>query len=160
MTSNTWTLEKIVSGGQTGVDRAGLDAAMTVGIPVGGWIPKGRRTEDGPLDVCYPLMETRSPQYRVRTGWNVRDTDGTLILTIGVPEGGTAHTVQKCHHFNKPVLVVDLEAGHDLDEMDAWIIENRIRVLNIAGPRASKQPTIYNRACSILQALFRRFHRP
>lgn len=160
MDTATWKLDKIVSGGQTGVDRAGLDAAMSVGLPVGGWIPRGRRTEAGPLDSRYPLIETRSPQYRVRTGWNVRDTDGTLVLTMGAPEGGTAHTVEKCHHFNKPVLVVDLETGYDLACMTSWIVDNRIRVLNVAGPRASKQPLIYARSLAILQPLFTRFHRP
>lgn len=85
---------KIISGGQTGVDRAALDAALQLGIPCGGWCPKGRKAKDGPIPDRYPLKETESGSYPVRTEMNVRDSDGTLILTWGRPTGGTALTVR------------------------------------------------------------------
>src|SRR5436305_1193025 len=83
----------IFSGGQTGVDRAALDVALELGIPCSGWCPRGRRAEDGTIPPRYPLQETRSLAYPVRTRWNVRDSDGTLILTRGRPDRGTALTI-------------------------------------------------------------------
>jgi hypothetical protein len=88
---------KIISGGQTGVDRAALDAALALNIPCGGWCPKGRKAEDGPIPERYPLQETSSADYRVRTEKNVTDSDGTLILTRGPVTGGTAYTVIVSH---------------------------------------------------------------
>src|SRR5438105_15558458 len=87
-------LHKIVSGGQTGVDRAALDVALELGMPCGGWCPRGRRAEDGPITDRYPLSETPWSGYPQRTGWNVRDADGTLILTMGQADRGTALTQQ------------------------------------------------------------------
>ena len=92
----SFLVEKIVSGGQTGVDRAALDVALELGIPCGGWCPRGRRAEDGALSARYPLMETPSDDYVQRTTWNIRDSDGTLILTRGEPTGGTAQTALIC----------------------------------------------------------------
>ncbi|PSQ85488.1 MAG: molybdenum cofactor carrier, partial [Bacteroidetes bacterium QH_2_63_10] len=86
-------MRKIISGGQTGVDRAALDAALAFNVPVGGWCPKGRRAEDGQIPDRYPLEETPSEAYEQRTAWNVRDSDGTLIITDGSLEGGTALTM-------------------------------------------------------------------
>src|SRR5512132_1315628 len=85
-------LVRIVSGGQTGVDRAALDAAMAFGLACGGWVPRGRRAEDGAVPPRYPMRETRGYTYAERTRRNVRDSDGTLILTRGRPTGGTALT--------------------------------------------------------------------
>ena len=85
---------KIISGGQTGVDRAALDVAIHQGLPHGGWCPSGRRAEDGSIDAIYTLQETASRDYPCRTKWNVRDSDATLILYLGVPEGGTAYTIR------------------------------------------------------------------
>jgi hypothetical protein len=79
----TSTLEKIISGGQTGVDRGALDAALEASFPCGGWCPKGRKAEDGPIPARYPLKEMDGPAYRLRTERNVRDSDGTLILFFG-----------------------------------------------------------------------------
>src|SRR5262245_55320595 len=101
------TLE-IRSGGQTGVDRAALDVALELGLPCGGWCPRGRRAEDGPIPDHYPLRETRSPAYPVRTRWNVRDSDGTLILTRGRPDRGTLLTEELARDMGKPLLVVGL----------------------------------------------------
>src|SRR5512136_1042597 len=82
---------KIISGGQTGVDRAALDVALELGISSGGWCPKGRKAEDGPIDIRYPVRETTSANYSVRTGRNVRESDGTLVLTgLGRASAGTA----------------------------------------------------------------------
>ena len=94
-------LHKIVSGGQTGVDRAALDVALELGLPCGGWCPQGRRAEDGPIDPRYPLRETRAAAYPVRTRWNVRDSDGTLILTRGRPDRGTALTADLAKRLGK-----------------------------------------------------------
>lgn len=81
-------MEKIVSGGQTGVDRAGLDFAIALGIPHGGWCPKGRKAEDGPIDNRYQLQETPRADYLQRTEWNVRDNDGTVIFTVNATLSG------------------------------------------------------------------------
>ena len=100
---------QIISGGQSGVDRAALDAAREMGVPVGGWCPKGRRAEDGAIAACYPLDETPSDQYAQRTEWNIRDSDGTLVLTFGPPTGGTALTVRLADRLGKRCLVLDLK---------------------------------------------------
>src|SRR2546429_554237 len=100
-------LSKIISGGQTGVDRAALDVALELGLPCGGWCPRGRRAEDGPIDSRYPLRETNALAYPVRTRWNVRDSDGTLILTRGRPDRGTALTRDLAERMGKPLLTVD-----------------------------------------------------
>src|SRR5437660_8666127 len=97
---------KLISGGQTGVDRAALDVALELGLPCGGWCPRGRKAEDGVIPDRYPLAETPSPSYRQRTRWNVRDSDGTLILVRGRPTGGTALTLASARRLGKPVLVV------------------------------------------------------
>jgi hypothetical protein len=146
-------VRKIVSGGQTGVDRAALDAAIELGIPCGGWCPRGRRAEDGVIPVGYPLRETLSSAYPERTAWNVRDSDGTLVLTPAAPRGGTALTVSLARRAARPVLVVDLDAGADVVRVRAWLHENEIRVLNVAGPRESEAPGIHDRAAAFLREL-------
>jgi hypothetical protein len=146
-------VRKIVSGGQTGVDRGALDAAVELGIPCGGWCPRDRRAEDGVIPVGYPLRETPSPAYPERTAWNVRDSDGTLILTRGAPRGGTALTISLGRRAARPVLVVDLDAGADVVRVRGWLDENEIRVLNVAGPRESEAPGIHDRALAFLREL-------
>lgn len=135
------SLRKIVSGGQTGVDRAALDVAMELSIESGGWCPKGRKAEDGKIDNKYPLQETPSDDYAQRTEWNVRDSDGTLILAFHEISGGTQFTVEMAHKYKKPCLVQDLQdSGPDPDAFWKWLEENRICTLNIAGPRQSHDP--------------------
>ena len=147
-------VEKIVSGGQSGVDRAALDVALSLAIPCGGWCPKGRKAEDGLIDPRYPLMETPSEDYAQRTEWNVRDSDGTLILSDGGLTGGTAQTVDAARRLGKPQLMLELSAQPPPLVVQAWTNANRVRVLNIAGPRESKRPGIYARAAAFLKAVF------
>lgn len=143
---------KIVSGGQTGVDRAALDVALELGLPCGGWCPQGRRAEDGPIAPCYPLRETPWDGYPQRTEWNVRDSDGTLVLTRGQPDRGTALTVKLAQQRKKPCLVVDLEKP-DVGAVRNWVEMNRIETLNVAGPRESSAPGIQEQAADLLRHL-------
>jgi hypothetical protein len=145
-------LQKIVSGGQTGVDRAALDTAMAHGVDVGGWCPKGRRAEDGDIPERYPLKETPRAAYEQRTAWNVRDSDGTLIITDGALEGGTALTLSEAEQQGRAVLHVHLDAPVPVEMIRAWGEEHDVRVLNVAGPRASEVEGIYEAACAILDA--------
>ncbi len=145
---------KIVSGGQTGVDRAALDVAAEAGLVRGGWCPRGRLAEDGPIAASYPLEETPSSRYAQRTHWNVRDSDGTLILSSGPLSGGTALTARAAQQQGKPVHVVDLETGRDVGATIAWLAAEQIDTLNVAGPRASGSPGIYERARVFLLGLF------
>lgn len=145
---------KIISGGQTGVDRAGLDVAMERGLACGGWCPKGRKTEAGPLPEQYPLQETKSATYAERTRLNVCDSDGTLILTRSKPKGGTALTLELAKKMKKPVLVLDLSEDPDPKTVRQWAKRHKVKVLNIAGPRASENPGIYDDAAEFLRELF------
>jgi len=147
-------LKKIVSGGQTGADRAALDAAMDAGVDTGGWCPRGRRAEDGPISTKYPLRETTSPDVRQRTAWNVRDSDGTLILLLDDADQGTEFTRQKAHDLGRPVVEVVLPAGpYCMRRMCRWMAANEIRVMNVAGPRESNAPGVYAAARAFLSAL-------
>ena len=148
-------LVKIVSGGQSGVDRAALDIALELGLPCGGWCPKGRAAEDGTIPQKYPLTETPREAHEQRTEWNVRDSDGTLILTRGEPTGGTAYTILMAKKHSKPVLIVDFEHSVDPETVRGWIGKNRIRTLNVAGPRISKEPLIYDDVRTFLPRVLR-----
>ncbi len=150
------TFEKVISGGQTGVDRAALDAARSAGIACGGWCPHGRRAEDGTIPAHYPLQETPSGAYSERTRRNVLDADGTLILVVGPLSGGTALTRSLARQHDKPWLVVDLETNASPRAVCDWLDANRIRVLNVAGPRESGSPGIYERAGAFLDKIFHR----
>jgi len=143
-------LTRILSGGQTGVDRAALDAAIEFGIPHGGWCPKDRMAEDGRIPLKYRLKETFSPDYAVRTRLNVRDADGTLILYREPLEGGTALTWQFAVEMEKPVLLVELGFPPVFEAFRLWLLENSIRTLNIAGPRESQRPGISKEAKSLV----------
>ena len=144
-------LDKIISGGQTGVDRAALDSAIALDIPHGGWCPAGRRAEDGTIPARYHLVETDAPEYVDRTRKNVEDSDGTLILNSKQLEGGTAATLAFARSLNKPVMVIDLDDPPETDAIRNWLAANRIKHCNVAGPRESKRPGIYRQTCSYLR---------
>lgn len=144
---------KIVSGGQTGVDRAALDVAIRLGIACGGWMPRGRRAEDGPLPFRYPVQETHSRGYASRTRRNVADGDATLILTRGPPSGGTALTVACAAALGRLHRIVDLQGAPVPADIRAWLCDNAVGILNVAGPRESTTPGIYDQAAAFLQAV-------
>ena len=154
-------IRMVVSGGQTGVDRAALDAAREQGFAIGGWCPQGRRAEDGRIPARYPLVETPLAVYRQRTLWNVRDSDGTLILYFGSLNGGTALTAEFAIYRGKPLMKLDL---HSLGRMEdpfssalAWIRHERIEVLNAAGPREPTDgPSVYAPAKAWMDDFLRR----
>ena len=148
-------VEKIISGGQTGVDRAALDYALECDIPHGGFCPKGRRALDGPLEEKYRLMETRTPLYSERTEKNLLAADGTLILYDGFLTGGTQLTHQLCQRNAKPLFVLnwnDIPATVSR-EFNDWVDRFRFRTLNVAGPRDSSDHAIYKQALTILKQL-------
>jgi hypothetical protein len=151
-------IEKIVSGGQAGVDRAALDAALAAGFPCGGWCPRGRAAEDGPIPPRYPLQETDGDDPADRTRRNVAETDGTLIVAPGgladdVPDG-TALAACLARELGKPLLVLDpVDAAPAA--VIAWADANRVRTLNVAGPRASTAPAIYEPARTLIDAVVR-----
>ena len=149
-------LKKIISGGQTGADRAALDWAIAHGIAHGGWCPRERRAEDGAIDARYRLQETESPHYRQRTGYNVEDSDGTLVLNLGPLTGGTLETIRFAERLGKPCLLLALDAGAtpaDAQKLSAWLGEKRISTLNIAGPREGKRPGMYAATYRFLDTL-------
>ncbi len=150
---NAKMISKIISGGQTGVDRAALDVALELGIACGGWCPKGRRAVDGVIPKKYPLMETATRAYNERTALNVRDSDGTLILNQGPLQGGTAFTVRVAERLSSPCLLVDLEGPFDAKAIAHWIEKERIRILNVAGPREEKCPGVHDLAATRLREL-------
>ena len=143
-------MTRIVSGGQTGVDRAALDVALALGIPCGGWCPRGRRAVDGAIPSRYPLQETRSADYRERTRLNVLDADGTLILNIGKLAGGTAYTVDVAEENDKPFLVIQLDEAASPGKVIDWVVQNNIHVLNVAGPRDDGQQQVHGLAAGFL----------
>jgi len=143
-------LRRIVSGGQTGVDRAALDVALSRGLPCGGWCPRGRRAEDGRVPDHYPLQETPSREYPQRTEWNVRDSDATLVLHDGRVDRGTALTQRLAARLGRPLLTADLARIRPAD-VRAWIAAHGIETLNVAGPRESRRPGIGRRARAFLE---------
>ena len=143
---------RIISGGQTGVDRAALDVAIELGIEHGGWCPRGRAAEDGVIDDRYALVETASRRPAVRTEANVRDADATLILCRGPLTGGTALTRKLAIQNAKPLLIVDALAAAPTTDVRAWIEEHApAGVLNVAGPRESTAPGIEEWATAYLR---------
>ncbi|HKQ72081.1 MAG TPA: putative molybdenum carrier protein [Blastocatellia bacterium] len=150
-------LRKIISGGQTGADRAALDWAINRGIPHGGWCPRGRKAEDGTIDRRYNLVETPSDDYSQRTEWNVRDSDATAVFSIlRELRGGSLLTVKLAEKYNKPVIHLckeDEQANH-AQELRSFIEKYKISVLNVAGPRESDESGAYQFVSRILdQAL-------
>jgi len=148
---------KIVSGGQTGADRAALDVALDLGIPCGGWVPKGRLAEDGEIPVGYPhLVEAEDAEPNTRTTLNIRDSDATLILSQGELHGGSKFTASTALKAGKPYLHVDLARRSVPDavrEITRWLAVTRPATLNVAGPRASNDPRIYSMTKRVLEAV-------
>ncbi len=139
-------LEKIISGGQTGADRAALDAAIKFCIPHGGWIPRGRKTESGPLPAFYELQETETPDYRERTRKNILDSHGTVIFTRGGLTGGSKLTENLARKHGMPHCHIDLVAIQGFGAsmaLHSFVMENHIGVLNVAGSRESHDFYIY-----------------
>jgi hypothetical protein len=150
-------LKKIVSGGQTGADIAGIDAAIKCNLPHGGWIPKGRLTEDGTLPAQYNLQEMPTASYPKRTAQNVIDSDGTVIFTHGSLTGGSLLTRKKAVQHGRPVLHVDLARLANEEAMHAlvdFIEQNNIEVLNVAGSRRSKDSALYDKVFEIVCSVF------
>ncbi|MDB4442216.1 putative molybdenum carrier protein [bacterium] len=147
-------IKKIISGGQTGADRAALDVALKFDIPHGGWIPKGRKAEDGTLSEIYKLKEMPTDSYPKRTEQNVIDSDGTLIVARGKLTGGSDYTRQMTLKHKKQLLGIDLNLTSHFDAASlivSWIRMQRVEVLNVAGPRASKDRQIYSDVVIILE---------
>jgi hypothetical protein len=144
-------LVRIVSGGQTGVDRAALDATIDSGLVISGWCPKGRRAEDGVIPERYTLVETPSRDYRQRTRWNVRDSDATLILVAGELSGGSRLTANAARSLGKPLFVGDLDLYATPEKVRDFVEMHRVRTLNVAGPRESRCPGIHARAYGLLR---------
>jgi len=143
----------IVSGGQTGVDRAALEAARAAGLDHGGWCPRGRWAEDGPIPSIYPLRETPEADPAQRTTWNVRDSDATLALVRGEALGGTALAIAHAEALGRPLLVIDLEAQPRAQDVLRWLREERVATLHVAGPRESEAPGIHAQALALLRAV-------
>jgi len=144
-------VEKIISGGQTGADRAALDVALELKIPCGGWCPKGRRAEDD----RYPLEETLSSDYRVRTRLNVEAADATLVLTRGPVTAGADLTIKLAREKGKPLLIIDLNQNPDPAAVKKWLKAEGVRTLNVAGPRESKMPGLHAFAVEFLRAVLK-----
>ena len=152
--TNNMPLLKIISGGQTGVDRAALDVALEFNIECGGWCPKGRKAEDGIIPKHYPLIELPDADYLKRTQQNVIDSDGTVIIYFGTLSGGTEITVKFCMTQKKPYLLIDaseLSPQRTAVRIDKFINDNSIAILNVAGPRASSEPLAYTYTLKALQ---------
>lgn len=146
---------KIISGAQTGVDRAALDAALSLGAECGGWCPAGRRDEDGRIPDHYPVRELDAGGFTERTARNVQDSDATLIIHCGALAGGTAETAQLCAEHNKPCASVDAEkltAAAAAARALAFVRKHDIRVLNVAGPRASEWPRGHDFAREVVRS--------
>ncbi len=151
-------IKTIISGGQAGADRAALDVAIRLGIPHGGWVPRGRRAEDGILPGRYRVGEMPTPDYAARTEQNVIESDGTVIISHGPLDGGSALTEIHAKRHERPYIHLDMErlsivkAANTLQQ---WIEADTIRVLNVAGPRESRDPHIYRVTAAVLEALLR-----
>jgi hypothetical protein len=150
----------IISGGQTGVDRGALDAALELGAACGGWCPEGRRAEDGRIPERYPLRELIGGEYADRTRRNVEDSDGTLILHLGPLSGGTQLTLETCRELGKPVLLLDaatVSAAEGGAQVGDFVAAHSLRRLDVAGPRESHWPGARSFAHAVVRALLLRY---
>lgn len=151
-------IDKIISGGQTGADRAALDFAIANNIPYGGWLPKGRKTEDGTLDPKYHLQEMPTTDYSRRTEQNVLDADGTVIVSHGFLTDGSALTRKFARQHKKDWTHIDLKEltiKEAAQSLTIWLKSHAIKVLNVAGPRARKGPAIYEATLCLLEETFK-----
>lgn len=166
-------LSRVVSGGQTGVDRAALDAAIAAGIEIGGWCPRDRRSEDGSIPLRYPLRETAAKSYAVRTEWNVRDSDATLILVLDRVSNGTRLTIDSAKAQARPLRIEylcppaagtligtgtlisdDVSPEQRVADVIEWLGREQIKTLNVAGPRGSSRRDVYQKSLHFLTMLF------
>jgi hypothetical protein len=144
----------IISGGQTGADRAALDFAIANGFSHGGWCPRGKLAEDGPIPPNYQLRETPSRKYAQRTEWNVRDSDATAVFSIAAqPQGGTKLTLDLARRLGKPVLHLSRDdmTADAASLLQGFLAEHTVETLNIAGPRSSQEPEIAEFVAAILE---------
>lgn len=151
-------IKMIISGGQTGADQAGLDAAILNRVKHSGWIPKGRITEAGKLPAKYNLKEMSSTSYPKRTEKNILDFDGTIIFTYGKLTGGSALTLKYAKKHSKPCLTIDLNESSKhlaVNSIKSWIENEAIKIINIAGPRASKSLEIYDAVFNIVNKVLK-----
>ena len=146
---------KIISGGQSGVDRAALSFALENNIPCGGWCPKGRLAEDGPIDKKYPLKETNTTRYVVRTKLNVDEGDGTLILYTDKIGKGTRYTSKYAALRLKHLMMVNISENGQSEKVKNWLEKYDIETLNIAGPRESSSPGIYQLSLEFLEKVLK-----
>lgn len=148
--------QKIVSGAQTGADRAALDVAIWYEFPHGGWCPKGRKAEDGKIGNQYQLQETPSANYLQRTEWNVRDSDATVVFTLGrEATGGSLRTIEFAKKHGKPWLhIFPSRSYSNAEDLIEFVGDNRVAVLNVAGSRESKEPGIYKFTKELLRYAF------
>jgi hypothetical protein len=153
-------LTKLVSGGQSGVDRGVLDAALAVRFSCGGWCPPGRAAEDGVIPAHYPLTEMPAGGYLERTIKNVLDSDATLVIYFGELHGGTEQTVVHCMKHRKPYKLIDADeipAKRAAELTSRFIAQHDVSILNVAGPRLSHAPRAYEYASEAMTHLLR-FH--
>lgn len=149
-------LAKIISGGQTGIDRGALDAAHACGFPCGGWCPPGRLAEDGQIPDHYPVIEIDAGRYRERTLRNVLESDGAVIIYFGRVEGGTEETLLFCIERHKPYKLIDadeVEPKRAAALIASFVQQYGIGVLNVAGPRQSKAPKAHGYASAVINLL-------
>jgi hypothetical protein len=151
-----WFLRQVISEGETGVDRAALDVALSLGIACGGWCPRGRKAEDGEIPAHYPLTETESPDHNEATRMNVKTADAILLLYSRKPGMGSRHTVYLASNMHKPVITVDLAGEPDPRDVMDWLDKMKGGLtLTVAGSRESTVPGIYESARRYLRALLR-----
>ena len=152
--TDSYVIDKIISGGQTGVDRAALDAALRLGIDCAGWCPLDRWAEDGEIEDRYPLQETESPDPAERTSLNVSESDGTLVLADEGLDDGSMLTVELAQKMSKSCLIFDFKGKGHVSDVRDWVVRDEIKILNVAGCRESTSPGIYELSLGFLTELF------